>query len=792
MRRALISCVVRLALLPGLGGCSVVIDSSSYVADVDGGSTDATVDAPAPDGDQPRDGSVPIELEPAGSIALGDYAPLAGDVLPVLVGPNTLGVAPTLEWRLDTEPWQPLTAPTLAVPEDAAGRSLFVRATWTPSGGEPLARESGPAVVQARLPRWRQVLPDLGRDATALWDPIHQRWIFVGERDEPSWWELVIPDGGLPRLVPLPTPDAVPRLNEGYGFVAVPDLARRRLLLIGTNDDGAARVFAVSLARSGPLQITALPADGTAPRWRRVVGTTWVSVADERGAALICGGSFDGEPPVETDECSYLRIDSEGGATWEAGPSLPSPIGGISLFAYAGRVYGFGGSSFASGARDTLVRLDDSGWTTVPLGAGPAYARANAGVAVLGSRVHLVGGVTLVGSVPQRAPGIVILDFVTDPPTLESAGDELPGGVTSAAGFVGKTMHVFDGFEPNDDGSGFEPGSFRRVLEDGGVEDFFVFDETTPPPLVSAVAGWSRDTSLVYGGQRVVGGEAEARAWTFEDGVQRPVMLEGAGPGPRAEVVIDTRAIAGTVRDDPGLPWTIFGGGPDEAERALWVYDGRWESTGFVSGGPPVELRGRMVARTQGCGGAQTFLVGGSSATEVVSAFDAWGCDEATCGWAPALPSPGPVAEGTLSWDGDRTLVLLGGRTNEGLAGYARCVDPCGDATWRDVELSSSERARLLRRGHTTTVLGNGEESVFVVVGGLGEGDAPLEDVVALTISGLGTPTVEGEVASLPGGPSARAFHVALRNRAGNRLWVVGGEGAEGRLRGDVWELRYP
>ncbi|MEZ4253043.1 MAG: hypothetical protein R3B99_32955 [Polyangiales bacterium] len=116
-------------------------------------------------------------------------------------------------------------------------------------------------------------------------------------------------------------------------------------------------------------------------------------------------------------------------------------------------------------------------------------------------------------------------------------------------------------------------------------------------------------------------------------------------------------------------------------------------------------------------------------------------------------------------------------------------VEPCGDAVWRDIGLSPSDRARLRRRGHSTTVLGTGDESVFVVVGGLGEDGAPLEEVVALRLSGL---TVDGDVASLPGGPSARAFHVALRNRAGDRLWVAGGEGDEGQLRGDVWELRYP
>ncbi|MCB9621210.1 MAG: hypothetical protein H6721_31230 [Sandaracinus sp.] len=781
MRFALAVRAIRLVLL--LGGCSVVIDSSRYVADVDGGAApDAT-----PDGRLP-DGSVPFELGAAGSVALGDYAPLAGDTLPVLLGPNTLGVTPTLEWRLDADPWQPLAATTVTVPDAAVGRSLFVRATWTPSAGEPLERVTGPAVVLPRLPRWRQVLPDLGRDSVALWDPVHQRWLFVSEQGEPSWWELAIPVEGLPRLVPLPTPDAVPRMNEGDGFVAVPDLARQRLLLVGTRDTGVARVFAVSLQRSGPLEITAVPAGGAAPRWRRMVGSTWVPDADPaRGAVLVCGGFFDGGA-VETDECSFLRIDAEG-ATWETAPTLPSPSRGISLFAHAGRVYGFGGWSAASGARDTLLRLDDSRW--VPVDVGLTATRAQAGVATLGSRVHLVGGVTLVGAAPQRAGGVVVVDFATDPPTLESRGEGLPGGVASAAGFVGRTLYVFDGFEPNDEGAGFEPGSFRRVIEDGRVEGVFVFDETTPPPLVSAVAGWARDTSLLYGGQRVVGGEAESRAWTFEDGVQRPVRLEGVGPGPLAEVVVDTRAIAGTSEEGLGLPWTFFGGA-DEDARALWVYDDRWESQPVESGGPPVALRGSMVVHTQGCGGARTFLVGGATATEVVDTFEEWRCDEVACGWAPSLPSPGPVVEGTLSWDGDRALVLLGGRSNEGLAGHASYVEPCGDAVWRDIGLSSSDRARLRRRGHTTTVLGTGDESVFVVVGGLGEDGAPLEEVVALRLSGLGTPTVDGDVASLPGGPSARAFHVAVRNRAGDRLWVAGGEGAEGQLRGDVWELRYP
>lgn len=787
MRCALCSCVLRFAILPGLLGCSVVIDSSKYVRDADGGVSDAALDGPTR-----VDGGEPSELGPAGSVALGDYAPLAGDALPVLVGPDTLGVAPTLEWRLDAEPWQRLATASVAVPEHAAGRSLFVRATWVPSVGEPLVRESGPAVVQARLPRWRRVLPELGRDSSALWDPVHQRWIFVSERREPSWWELAIPDGDdLPRLVPLPTPDAVSGSNGGY--IAVPDLARRRLLLLGTTDGVSTRVFALSLARSGPLQITALPTTGTAPRWRRAVGATWVAGAEaERGAALVCGGFFDGEPPVETEECSYLRIDAGGDAAWEAGPALPSAVGGIALFSQAGRVYGFGGVSSTSGARDTLLRLDDAGWTEVVASLGPADARANAGVAVLDSRVHLVGGATLVGSTLQRAPGRVILDFATEPPGVERGATDLPGGAGAAAAFVGTTLHVFDGSEPSDGGSGFEPGSFRRVLEDGRVEGFFVFDETTPPPLVSALAGWSREASFVYGGQRVVGGEAEARAWTFEDGLQRPVALEGAGPGPRAEVVIDTRAIG--AGSEPGSPWAVFGGGVEDDERALWLYDGRWASQTYVSGGPPLGLRGAMMARTEACGAGRIHLVGGSTSSGVASTFEAWRCDEVTCGWVPSLPPPGPVAEGTLSWDGDRTLVLLGGRsTDTELGGYVRHVDPCADAEarWGDVELSSSERVLLLRRGHSTTVLGTGAETAFVVVGGLGPDGAPIEGAVVLTLVGLGTSTVTGEVVPLPRGPSARAFHVALRSRAGDRLWVVGGEGAEGRILGDAWELRY-
>ncbi len=783
----------RWALLPGLVGCSVVVDASGYV-DRDGGLTDATLDGRTPDGDLARDGSLPVERESAGSVALGDYAPLAGDVLPVLVGPDTLDVVPTLEWRLDAEPWQPLAGPAVAVPEDAVGRSIVVRATWTPSAGDALVRESGPAVVQARVAQWRPVLPELDRASIALWDPIHQRWIFVSGREAPSWWELAIPDEGLPRLVPLPAPATLPGLDEGYDFVAVPDLARRRLLLIGATDTGPARVFALSLARSGPLQISALPTTGTAPRWRRVPGVTWVADA-EGGAALLCGGFFDGEPPVETEECSYLRIDAGGGGAWEAGPPLPSGVGGISLFTQAGRVYGFGGSSLTTGVRDTLIRLEAAGWTEVAAAFGPADARANASVAVLGSQVHLVGGVTLVGSTPMRAPGRVILDFATDPPGVERGAVELPGGQGAAAAFVGTTLHVFDGADPSEEGSGFEPGSFRRVSEDGRVEGFFVFDETTPPPLVSALAGWSPEGSWVYGGRRVVGGEAEARAWTFEDGIQRPIVLDGAGPGPRAEVVIDTRAIGGGVASAAGSPWALFGGGADESERAFWLYDGRWESQTYASGGPPLGLRGHMVARTDGCGGARIHVVGGSSSSGVASTFEAWRCEEGTCGWAPSLASPGPVADGTLSWDGDRTLVLLGGRSTDGeLGGYVRYIDPCADAEarWRDVALSAADRASLLRQGHSTTVLGTGAESAFVVVGGLGPDGAPVEEAVVLTLAGLGTPTVTGEVVALPRGPAPRAFHVALRNRAGDRLWVVGGEGSDGRLLGDVWELRHP
>ncbi|MEZ4252061.1 MAG: kelch repeat-containing protein [Polyangiales bacterium] len=474
------------------------------------------------------------------------------------------------------------------------------------------------------------------------------------------------------------------------------------------------------------------------------------------------------------------------------------PLGGVTLFTVGRVVYGFGGLSFDDGATNGLIRLDGDAWTDVVLeGAMPSDARAAAGAATLGSRVYLVGGATLATpTMPARAPGRVVLDFASDPPTITRDAAEIPGGIGAAAGFVGTTMHAFDGFDPNDSESGFDPASFRRLRADGPVEGYFVFGVTTPPPLVSALAGWTREGSLVYGGRNTEAGPALSGAWTFEGGVQRAVMLDGSGSGPgaRAEISVDTRAMIGRDPDSTGFPWTVFGGGTDASERAFFVYDRGWEQQTFVSGGPSPVARGAMVARTQGCG-PSTFLLGGRTTTEVLGSLEAWGCTDMTCSWESGLPSPGLVTNGTLTWDGDRTLVLLGGLANNPTPpGYARVIDHCvGDGVmWRDIELSAGERVQMQRYGHTTTSLGFGSDAVFVMVGGVGLSGELIDEVVGLRISGATTPTVTGEINPLPMGPSARVYHTALRSRDGDRLWIVGGRNRDGDILSDVWELRRP
>jgi hypothetical protein len=95
--------------------------------------------------------------------------------------------------------------------------------------------------------------------------------------------------------------------------------------------------------------------------------------------------------------------------------------------------------------------LDDEAWSDVTIATGPSDARAAAAVAVLGSRAYLVGGATLATpTTPGRAPGRVVIDFSSEPPTTTRDGDGLPGGVGGAAGFVGTTLYTFDGFEPDD------------------------------------------------------------------------------------------------------------------------------------------------------------------------------------------------------------------------------------------------------------------------------------------------------------------------------------------------------
>lgn len=785
--------VLALPTLIALSGCSVVIDSSKYVGEgTDGGTSDGAID----DGamlDGARDGSVePPTLAPYASVALGDYAPMPADRVDVLFGPSNLGPATTLEWRLGSGEWATVVDPSIAVPEVASvGMPLFVRATWSPSGRDPIVRQAT-AIVQPREPTWGRVLPDVERAATAFWDPKNQRWVFaIDSLGETTWWELAVVADGHPRLVALPTPDGFADPRDGLGFVTVPDLDNDRLLLIGGTGP-LTGVVAMSLASAGRLTFSEVGVAGTPPMAMRVPGATFVP-SEEGNSVLVCGGLVDVEPPTASDVCALLQLRTGDAPTWTTAPSLPSALGGMTLFHVRGDTYAFGGVDVAMGVSSRIFRLAGDAWEDLDLGLEATDARGNAMVAQVGDRVSLIGGAQIDTEI-RRAPGRLVLDFATSPPTVTRDALELPGGVNGAVGTVGSTVHVFDGSEPND--SAFAATvAFRSVASDGVVTPFFVFGETTPPPRVVALAGWDREgTSFVYGGATALSVDAEGGAWTFEDGI-RPMPLEGEGPGRRSDIVIDTRANGGGFGG-----FTVVGGVRGDGiapamERTLWFYDDRWEMQSYLSGGP-VPRRGTNVTRTQGCGAVDLFLYGGQDGSGNPSdEFEAWGCESGSCGWySGALPTLPAASYSSLTWDKDRTLILLGGR-GDGGAPIARLqvLDHCLSAAsvWRNVPVAAPMVSRF---AHTTTVLG--QDSItptLLVTGGLSAGGSTAPSLL-VTLTGLtGLEPPEASIDSPPaGGPEGRAYHTALRNRDGDRVWIFGGQNGSGRVLGDAWVFRYP
>jgi Galactose oxidase, central domain len=242
----------------------------------------------------------------------------------------------------------------------ARNRWLFIR----PSGDT-----RGPADVWAfnlTDQRWRHietlgVPPETGFGATALYDPVHDRLVLIGNSDSPTVWTLTL--SGTPEWNQV----AGLYLNGYWGVSYVYDSRRDRILAFGgasghMYESYTNAVYAIQLEPpQGPTLVEVL--DDPVPLGRDYSAAAYDSLRDR---LVVYGGRS--HPPhddltlITVDETWALSL-SANPPTWRFLPPSSAPAPGRERMAYAhdpdhDRLWIQGGTSFSSGEVADAWSLD--------------------------------------------------------------------------------------------------------------------------------------------------------------------------------------------------------------------------------------------------------------------------------------------------------------------------------------------------------------------------------------------------------------------------------------------------
>jgi large repetitive protein len=301
----------------------------------------------------------------------------------------------------------------------------------------------------------------------------------------------------------------------------------------------------------GADRIAVLQPVGGAPAPAPEPAGAWTARAPQPTAVLDAGGTAVGGTvysvagKTSTGYDPALRIYDPATDTWTTGPPLPGPaVENPATAAVDGRLYVFGGSTGPfSGAVTNAAAYDPAtqAWTVLP---AMPVARGGAAAAVVGTKVHVIGGMDGSG---VSLSTVSVYDTVAGTwsagPPMTTARDN-PG-----AAALGGMVYVFGGRTRAADGSG--PGALASVEMLDPATGAWTARAAMPTGRRSMAVG------LLDGRAQLMGGEGTATGGSFAANEEYDPLTDTwraltAMPTPRHG------AVAGTV---DGVVY-VAGGGP--------------------------------------------------------------------------------------------------------------------------------------------------------------------------------------------------------------------------------------
>jgi hypothetical protein len=313
-----------------------------------------------------------------------------------------------------------------------------------------------------------------------------------------------------------------------------------------------------------------------------------------------------------------------------------------------------------------------------------------------------------------------------------------------------------------------------------GVARWAAVTPVAPGPDPRSGHSWTVDPSsavaYLFGGRGGAGGLGDVWAYDLTADRWAPLTPSGEGPAPRFE--------HGAAWVD-GLGVVVFGGQSDSSVLDdLWAYhpsSNAWRAIDVAGPGPSARAAACFVPRSNG----PLWLFGGEASDGSPSA-ELWSFDPGSSSWSKlaAGDGPGPRAGSACWWSSDDRLVVHGGRIPDSpsrATGDVWAFDPDAGTggAWQAqdaADLAPREQAAV-----TTTSQGG------LVVGGIGQDDALLADVVVFDAASLAVNLLR----PVPDGPPARSGAALADDPEAERTVMYGGRGASGPL-SDLWALDLP
>ena len=170
---------------------------------------------------------------------------------------------------------------------------------------------------------------------------------------------------------------------------------------------------------------------------------------------------------------------------------------------------------------------------------------------------------------------------------------------------------------------------------------------------------------------------------------------------------------------------------------------------------------------------------GGRSDAGVVT--DAWALPLGSLAWQQLTDLPPARHEHSAVYDSQRhRIVVFGGMRQQSFLNDTWVFTPGPEPSWSHLETQGPLPPARINH----TAIYDPVRDRMIVFGGRGSGFGYLSDAWVLSFGGVPTWSPLG----LPPGPAPRAWHTAVYDPDGDRMWILGGERTVGIVCGPDYE----